>query len=517
LCNISHIGNRTPCSFVYKAEEKKTGVHVKEKRSMKYSPFILTTLIAVLILSACAPAQVDPQVTPEPPPIDQPAVQAARQALAQELGISPDQIEVVQVEEEEWPDACLGLPEPGEFCATVITPGYRVILEAEGEQYEVRTDLEGDIVRMDVEEPAAVEAARQALAQELGISPDQIEVVQVEEEEWPDACLGLPEPGEFCATVITPGYRVILEAEGEQYEVRTDLEGDIVRMEVEEPAAVEAARQALAQELRINPDQIEVVEVEGVDWPDSCLGLPEPDEACLTVITPGYRVILEAEGEQYEVRTDLEGDTVRMESPAEVAVDAARQVLARQLEMDASEIQVSLVMDETFPNACLGLAEEDEMCADVLVDGWVIELMAHGKSYLFHTNRDGSSLRQARTAHEGGATIPADRETGETPQAREDEAPSLNDRAVQAAKAALSGETGVPVETIRLLEMTQVDWRDGCLEVHEAGTGCIMVITPGYSIILEAEGQKYEVRTNLSGSQSVVVGNGGTGSRLIEE
>jgi hypothetical protein len=401
---------------------------------MRNSPFtmiilIMITLTAFLVLSACAPPQVDPQVTPEPTPADLPAAQSARQALAQELVISPGQIEVVLVEEAEWPDACLGLPEPGEFCAAVITPGYWVILEAEGEQHEVRTDLDGDMVRMQVEEPVSVEAARQVLAQELGVKPDQILVVEVGEAEWPDSCLGLAGPGEMCLTVITPGYRMILEAEGEQYEVRTDLDGDTVR--------VEGAGQA------------------------------------------------------------------------EAAVEAARQALAQELDLDASDIEVTLVMDQVFPNACLGLAEEDEMCAEVIVEGWIIELMAQGQTYVFHSDSDGSSLRLSPSAHEGGAAGPIV-SNGEA-------ASPADSQVVSAAKEVLSSRTGTPIDEITLVEITQVDWRDGCLEVHTEGTMCIMVITPGYRVILEAGGQKYEVRTNLSGTQAVIAGAGSSVPSLIEE
>lgn len=56
---------------------------------------------------------------------------------------------------------------------------------------------------------------------------------------------------------------------------------------------------------RLGTDIIEIVSVEPVDWPDACLGLARPDEACAQVITPGLRVLLSAGGRQYEYHTDL--------------------------------------------------------------------------------------------------------------------------------------------------------------------------------------------------------------------
>lgn len=77
--------------------------------------------------------------------------------------------------------------------------------------------------------PAAVISALFQLARELGVSTDQIEIVSMGQSDWPDACLGLAAPGEACAQVITPGWQVIVEVGGQQYEVRTDDTGQVVR------------------------------------------------------------------------------------------------------------------------------------------------------------------------------------------------------------------------------------------------------------------------------------------------
>ena len=78
------------------------------------------------------------------------------------------------------------------------------------------------------------------------------------------------------------------------------------------PAAALNSRAALAAELKIDPDTIQLVSVEHVDWPNGCLGIETPGMMCTMVITPGYRVILEAGGKQYEYHTNASGDTVRL-------------------------------------------------------------------------------------------------------------------------------------------------------------------------------------------------------------
>ena len=62
---------------------------------------------------------------------------------------------------------------------------------------------------------------------------------------------------------------------------------------------------------RSGAQAIAIVSVEPVDWPDACLGLPRPDEACAQVITPGLRVVLSAGGRGYEYHTNL-ADHVRL-------------------------------------------------------------------------------------------------------------------------------------------------------------------------------------------------------------
>jgi len=77
--------------------------------------------------------------------------------------------------------------------------------------------------------PPAVLAAMQALAQELGQEPAEMQVVTYQEAEWPDGCLGLAAEGESCIQVVTPGWQVIVAVDQAEYEMRTDQLGLQVR------------------------------------------------------------------------------------------------------------------------------------------------------------------------------------------------------------------------------------------------------------------------------------------------
>ena len=85
------------------------------------------------------------------------------------------------------------------------------------------------------------------------------------------------------------------------------------------PNAVTAARVVLSNEFGIFVDSIIVHKFESVDFPDTCLGAPKPDEVCESIITSGLRVLLIAEGMLYEYRTDFAGYDLRFFSGPQIA------------------------------------------------------------------------------------------------------------------------------------------------------------------------------------------------------
>jgi hypothetical protein len=74
------------------------------------------------------------------------------------------------------------------------------------------------------------------------------------------------------------------------------------------------ASEDLAQRLSIAATQIKVVEVTHVEWSDSSLGCPQPDMFYLQVITPGYRIVLEANGTLYEYHSNREAYVIYCEN-----------------------------------------------------------------------------------------------------------------------------------------------------------------------------------------------------------
>lgn len=69
---------------------------------------------------------------------------------------------------------------------------------------------------------AIVAASAYDLARRQDLPVEQIELVAVQPTEWPDSGLGCPAEGYDYAQVITPGYEIMLRAEGMLYSYHTD-------------------------------------------------------------------------------------------------------------------------------------------------------------------------------------------------------------------------------------------------------------------------------------------------------
>ncbi len=89
-------------------------------------------------------------------------------------------------------------------------------------------------------------------------------------------------------------------------------------------AAERSVRALLAQRLKLPVDKVEVVRVEATNWPNGCLGLPRPGEACTERITPGFRVTARVyshagQGKTHVYRTDSQGLAARPDTEATFA------------------------------------------------------------------------------------------------------------------------------------------------------------------------------------------------------
>ena len=75
---------------------------------------------------------------------------------------------------------------------------------------------------MAINKTDAVENARRDLAKRLKIDAADVKERSVEDADFPDMALGAAEAGEMSGQMITRGWRIQLEAQGQAYEYRAD-------------------------------------------------------------------------------------------------------------------------------------------------------------------------------------------------------------------------------------------------------------------------------------------------------
>ena len=112
-------------------------------------------LLLIWVFTACVPQTPtdQPSIIIEMPTLMNmpanltPAQGAAIASLSSNLDLPADKIILVSTEAVDWPDECLGIDNAGWVCAQVITPGFRVLLEANHRQVEYRTNEDGTQLR----------------------------------------------------------------------------------------------------------------------------------------------------------------------------------------------------------------------------------------------------------------------------------------------------------------------------------------------------------------------------------
>ena len=71
----------------------------------------------------------------------------------------------------------------------------------------------------------------------------------------------------------------------------------------------------------------------------------------------------------------------------ETAVARAKEDLAKRVGVDVGEIEEGSVKKTEFPDMSLGAPADDEMSAQMIATGWIIQLSAKGKTYEYRADK----------------------------------------------------------------------------------------------------------------------------------
>lgn len=82
--------------------------------------------------------------------------------------------------------------------------------------------------------------------------------------------------------------------------------------------------------------------------------------------------------------------------PVPEGVDAARKQLAQNLKIEENKVVIITAYERDWSDSCLGLGGPAESCAAVITPGYEVTLQAQGKTYVYHTNTEGTITREKK-------------------------------------------------------------------------------------------------------------------------
>ena len=83
--------------------------------------------------------------------------------------------------------------------------------------------------------------------------------------------------------------------------------------------------------------------------------------------------------------------------PATVAA-ALRRELSRATGIAADKLKVTESSGKSWPNTCLGLAKADEICGQMMVEGWRVVVSDGSQTWVYRTNARGNIWRLEKKA-----------------------------------------------------------------------------------------------------------------------
>jgi len=231
---------------------------------------------------------------------------------------------------------------------------------------------------------------------------------------------------------------------------------------------VSAVSREIARSYRISSSQLRVVTFSQQSWPNTCLGLGKPGEACGEVfIENGWRIVMSNGRQNWIYRTDSTGRLVRLESQENATTDGSRnerrnlpdsvanavlREASRQSNLSIAQLRIAKTEKRDWPNGCLGIVERGILCTQAIVPGWQVTVKGGGQTFVYRTNESGSVVKLESGATQGN--------TGAVEIPRSELPPPLGEGVVFRAISS-GGITGRTYET-RLLrdgtviqEMTQ--------------------------------------------------------------
>jgi hypothetical protein len=540
------------------------GHHISTDRAVKLSCPLVSTLVmagSLLLSISILPVQAVSaassvarqtqrlaQAQRDYPP--QSLINQIRQDLARRVGIQPQALRVTEATRQTWNNGCLGLAAPGEYCTQALIDGWRISMTDGTQIWTFRTDNSGRAIRLEPQSSSSSSLPRtisdrvlQAAAQQLNIPISRLHVVSATATTWPDTCLGLPTPGEFCAQTTVNGWRVEVSDGSRHWFYHTNQDGWSVRRETQTgpgdttepaepaepagpagptnlpPSVRDRLLQVAAQQLNVPLSSLQIVGTTAETWSDSCLGLPSAaNESCdhQGQVT-GWRVALSNGNQRWFYRVSQDGRLIRWETGTDsgsnnVALpqtvrDRVLRVASQQSGIPIYRLKVISAEQQVW-DGCLGIdPAPGQYCTKIAIYGWRVVVAGDRQQWVYHTDDDGSDIRLSESNESNGPN-----ESSRPPVAYPDGLPTpIGDRILQS----VSQQAGLPPSQLHIVRAEQQTW-DGCLGLDPGpGHYCTQQAIAGWRVVVSSDQRYWVYHTNQDGSDirlNTTASQGGTGA-----
>lgn len=446
-------------------------------------------------------------------------VTAVSREISRSYRISQSQLRVVSFSQQDWSDSCLGLGQANESCAQVfIKNGWRVVMSDSSQTWTYRTDNTARFVRLESlgnssnnSLPDTVtNAVLRAASAQSGLSTSQLKITKSQQQNWPDRCLGLPNPTELCASALTPGWRVSVESKQLLLVYHTDRTGSLIRLNKRDstitnqntdlPQSVaDLVLRTASGRTGLRVSDLRIVGYKQITV-DGCLGLPRPGEACTEIAQQAWEVTVEGGKQRLVYRVSQNGSQIRLNERASNISDAnLPQSLADIVLRTASQrtgLRISdlrIVKSEQITvDGCLGLPRPGEGCTRIAQQAWEVTVEGGKQRLIYRINQSGSQIRlNEKASNVSDVDLPQSIAT--------------------AVLRFAARDLGVSGAQLQITKAEQQTWGDRCLGMPRPTERCMGTPTPGWRVTVQGRRRVQVYRTDSTGFQIRAEENAGSG------
>ncbi|ARV57234.1 hypothetical protein BZZ01_00060 [Nostocales cyanobacterium HT-58-2] len=353
-------------------------------------------------------------------PLPSRVASAVLRDLSNRAQISNRKVEIINYTQRTWPDGCMGLANPDEFCTQALVPGWRVVLSDGSQTWIYHTNNNGRSIRLanpyiltnnlPPNFPKYIEdAVVQAASQRLNLPVSRLNIIQAQQRTWGNGCLNLPKPDEGCTEALVKGWRVVVGAPDQTLVYHTNATGSKIRLNEKEsefregrlPRRVrDAVLRRATEESGLPERSLSIVASKPTQWNDGCDRQTYPSP-CGPVSVSGWQVTVGAGLNRWVFLSDDKGSRIQLSKQysennnANLPKDIAERVLVRaskRSEVPIAQLRIVEVERRQWPDSCLGIADPLALCAAVLVPGWQVTVSDGQQRLVYRVGESGAVI-----------------------------------------------------------------------------------------------------------------------------